>query len=552
MRINCQTLWRLCLFLLVLTAETASSQIGRVGSAAAAAQPEIPQDSLGRNTPRGTVQGFLTAASLGDNETASHYLNTPVHGEAAVVLARELFVVLNRRLPARLNEISDKPEGSLAYPTEPDKDLIGTVSSDTGDVDIVLERAGSKEAGGLWLFSRQTLDQVPELYGEVINEQAESGITKFLVQKRIAHISLINWLALFVCLPLLYFLGMRLNPVLSRLVGRLLRKARKNPNLPDPDLLPMPVRFLLLAVLIRGALSAITLPLLARQFWSSVAAVFFIVGCVWLSIRLNGVIGDKIRLHLDRRNLSGALSILRFVRSAVDGLIIVIGLFIVLYYFGVNATTRLAGLGVGGIAIALAAQKTLENLIAGLSLISDKAIRVGDFLKVGNTMGTVTDIGLRSTRIRTLDRSIVNVPNGQIANATLENLSLRDQFWFHPILRLTYETTVTQMRSILAAVTTLLLQNSRVEESSARARLVGFGESSLDLEIFAYVYARDWPDFLKVQEDLLLQVMDLVEAAGARIALPSRITYLTVSGPKGFASGELDPTWTEDKSTAAT
>ena len=98
-----------------------------------------------------------------------------------------------------------------------------------------------------------------------------------------------------------------------------------------------------------------------------------------------------------------------------------------------------------GIAIALAAQKTLENVVGGVSLIFDRALHVGDFLKLGDTLGTVQDIGLRSTRIRTLDRTMVSVPNGQIANVSLENLSLRDKFWFHHILGLRYGTTSSQM-----------------------------------------------------------------------------------------------------------
>lgn len=522
-----------CLLLLVLiAAESGSAQIGRSVSAPAPAQPEVPRDALGRNTPRGTVQGFLTSAAKGDNETATQYLDTRLRGQAAVVLARQLSVVLNRRLPARLNEISDKPEGSPYSTTEPAKDLIGTIHSETGDVEILVERVATGNAGARWLFSRQTLDEIPGLYEEINSEHAENGLTKFLVQTRIGRIALINWLALFVCLPLLYWLMVRLNPILSHIGGRLLRRLRKNPHLPDPEILSMPARFILLGVVIRWAGSAIALPLLARQFWSSIATMAFIVGALWFVIRLNRLAEDKIRLRLGRRNLSGAVSILRFVRSATDILVIFVGLLIVLYYFGIDATTALAGLGVGGIAVALAAQKTLENIIAGVSLICDQAIRVGDFLKVGATSGTVTDIGLRSTRIRALDRSIVNVPNGQIANATLENLSLRDQFWLHHVLRLTYETTTTQLRSIIAEVTKLLLQSSRVEQSSARARFLGFGESSLDIEIFAYVVARDWPDFLKAQEDLLLEMMDLVEAAGARIALPSRMTYITPSGPK--------------------
>ena len=520
---------------LLLAAENVWAQVPLPGSAPAPAQPEAPTDPLGRTTPRGTLRGFLTASGKGDNETATHYLNTRLRGESAIVLAHQLSVVLNRRLPVRFNAISDKPEGSLPYPTEPDKDLIGTIPSDLGDVDIMVERVGNSKTGQLWLFSRQSLEQISELYAEVISDVPSNRFSKFLLETRIARIALIHWLAFFVGLPLLHFLGMRLDRVFSRFAGRLLRHVRKKADLPDPDVLSMPVRLLLLAVIIRWALNRITLPLLARQFWSSIVAMVVITGCVWLLIRLNGWLEGKVRLRLGRRNLTGALSILRFAVAAIDALVFFVALLVVLRYFGINATTALAGLGVGGIAVALAAQKTLENVIAGISLISDKAIRVGDFLRVSNTLGTVMDIGLRSTRIRTLDRTVVNVPNGQIANASLENLSLRDQFWFHPIVRLTYETTVTQLRSILTGITNLLVQSPRVDKLSARARFLGFGESSLDIEIFAYIYARDWPDFLKVQEELLLEMMDLVEAAGARIALPSRIMYVNPSALEGIA-----------------
>ena len=511
----------------LLAAESAwTKQATPPAPASAPAQPEVPKDSLGRTTPRGTVLGFLTAAGKGDYETATRYLNTRLHGEEAEGLAHKLFVVLNLRLPARLNAISDKPEGSLPFPAEPDEDLVGTISSDTGDVDILVER---KNSSPLWLFSRTTLDAIPELYAEVNSKAREPWLLKFLLETKIAYIPLFHWLALLIGLPLLHLTGIRLNQVLSPLLGSFLRRVYKNPDLPNPEFLAMPVRLLLLAVIIHWMLSAITLPLLARQAWSSIAAITLIIGCGWLMVRLNRWLENGMRLRLGRRNLTGGLSILRFARSAFDSLIIFVGLLVLLNSFGISPTTAIAGVGVGGIAVALAAQKTLENVIAGLALISDKAIRVGDFLKVGDTLGTVADIGLRSTRIRTLDRTMVNVPNGQIANTSLENYSLRDQFWFHPTLRLTYETTVTQLRSILAGLTNLLKQRSDVDELSIRVRFLGFGESSLNVEIFAYVYAQDWNDFLRVQEELLLQVMDLVQAAGARIALPSQITYLNTS-----------------------
>ena len=200
---------------------------------------------------------------------------------------------------------------------------------------------------------------------------------------------------------------------------------------------------------------------------------------------------------------------LRLARRTIDGLAIFVGVLATLYHFGANPTAALAGLGVGGIAVALAAQKTLENVIGGVSLIFDQAVGVGDFLKVGDTLGTVDDIGLRSTRIRTLDRTVVTVPNGQIANMSLENLSLRDKFWFHPILSLCYGTNSFQIHVVLEGVRRLLAENGHVESNPVHVRFLRFGPSSLDVEIFAYVLADDWNQFLEIQETLLLRIMDV-------------------------------------------
>jgi MscS family membrane protein len=497
------------------------------------------------------VRGFLGAAAQKNGDTAVHYLNTPLRGEDAGALVRQLFVVLNRRLPAKLNEISDRPEGSLSDPKEPGKELIGTIPSDTGNVDIQVERIDRDKAGSIWLFSSKTLAEIPELYVEIASVPTGNSFARYLTETRIARIALIQWLAVLAGLPLLHLVGIRLNRVLTRLVGQLLRRLGKKPSVEDFEVLPAPARLLLLALIIRWGQSTIALPLLARQFWSGIATTAVIVGVVWLLIRLNGIFEEKIRLRLGRRNFTGALSILRFARSAVDAAILFVGLLFLLNRFGVNPAAAITGLGVGGIAVALAAQKTLENVIAGISLISDKAIRVGDFLRIGPTLGTVTDIGLRSTRIRTLDRCIVNVPNGQIANASLENLTLRDQFWFHHILRVTSDTTGTQLRSILAGLTQFLTKRPNVNEPSVHVRFLAFGESSLDVEMFAYFPARDWKDFLRIQEGLLLEIVEMVERAGAKIALPSRMTYVPGSFPRGAMSDVAEQATPTEEARAA-
>jgi MscS family membrane protein len=209
-----------------------------------------------------------------------------------------------------------------------------------------------------------------------------------------------------------------------------------------------------------------------------------------------------------------------------DLLVIFVGMMAVLRRFGVDPTPALAGLGVGGIAVALAAQKTLENLVAGASLLFDQAVRVGDFMKMGDIAGTIDHIGLRSTRIRTLDRTIVIVPNSQIANASLETISARDKFWFHPVVGLRYETTPEQLRAVVDGIRGLLEKHRSIDRESVRVRFFRLGAFSLDVDVFAYLYARDWNHFLEIQEQLLFGVTEIVSRAGTEIAFPSQTMYV--------------------------
>ncbi len=497
----------------------------------APAPPPTPVDTLGRESPRGAVLGFLNASSKGDFETARLYLNTTLRGDRARGLAQQLFEVLNRRLPARLNLVSARPEGSLYYPDNPDLDRVGTIERLQGAVDISMQRVDRGKNGVVWLFSRETLDNVPALYEEINLVSAEGILPKFLTEPKIAQIPLFHWLFAFVGMPLIYVLAGRLDGLASPFAGRLWRRLRRRQDVPKFRLLPQPFRLFLLVLVIRWMIVSLDLSLLTRQFWSGVASILTIASAVWLVLMLIAWGEDVARRRFGRRGANGAVSILRLVRRTFDLLAIFGGVLILLAHFNLNVTAALAGLGVGGIAIALAAQKTLENVIGGISIIADRVVRVGDFLKIGDTVGTVEDVGLRSTRIRTLERSVVSIPNGQISNERLEELSCRDKFWLHPVLSLRYETTADQLRAVLAAIRSLLLGHVRVEPDSVRVRFLRFGSSSLDIEVFAYISAIDFSGFLAVQEELLLRFMDAVQEAGTRMAFPSQTTYLAYDSP---------------------
>jgi MscS family membrane protein len=519
---------RILLSLALLVSAPAWAQLAAPGAAPAAAQPEIPQDALGRTTPKGTVLGFLVAARKGDNALAAQYLNTRLRGEAAAGLAQQLGVILDRRLPPSLAQLSDKPEGSLADLLNPNQELVGTISGGSGDVQILVERVGRGKVP-IWLFSSKTLESVPALYKEVNVLPVESVLPEFLTNTQLLGIPLYEWLAVVVGMPLLYFLTLLLNRFLSRGIGRLRRRLRGKQDLPDPEIVPMPARLLLLVLAIRWATSLVSLPLLARQFWSSTSIVITIAAVVWLLVLFTGRSEERIHRLLQKRKLRAPSSILRLTKWAVDLLIILVGVLVILHHFGVDPTALLAGVGVGGIAVALAAQKTLENVIGGASLLFDRVVRKGDTLNVGTTQGTVEDVGLRSTRIRTLDRSVVDVPNGQLANMTLENLSARDKFWFHPILALSYGTTSEQVHTVLERIRRLLEDDRSVERDSVRVRLLRFGTYSLDIEVFAYIPATDWAEFLGFQERLLLGIMECVESSGAQIVTPTQMILSTAS-----------------------
>jgi MscS family membrane protein len=525
------------LYLVLLYCIPVWTQAGTPSSTPTTSQPEVPKDPLGRTTPRGTVLGFLNAARKGDNEHAVQYLNTRLRGDAATDLAHQLFVVLDRKLPARLNELSDLPGGSLSNPLKPNQDRVGTIATDNGNVDIIVERVDRGKSGPLWMFSKATLESIPDLYEEINEVSVESVLPAFLVNTRFAGIVLFEWLAVFVGMPLFYLLTTLLNRALACLVGLLRRRVYRKPDLPNPLVLPSPIRLLLLAVVIRWVLTKLSLPLLARQFWVSTASIITVAGCVWLMILLNGRVERYVNRRLRGRGNTGVTAVLRLGRRAIDALIIFTGVLVTLYHFGVSPTAALTGLGVGGIAVAFAAQKTLENVIGGVSLILDRAVRVGDTLKVGGSVGSVDDVGLRSTRIRTMDRTVVSVPNGQIATMSLENLSARDKFWFHPILSLRYGTTSARMHAVLASIRALLEETPLVEPASVRVRFLSFGPSSLDVEVFAYLLARDWNQFLELQEGLLLHIMECVESAGAQIALPAQVIFMAPGSASTEAEG---------------
>jgi len=215
-------------------------------------------------------------------------------------------------------------------------------------------------------------------------------------------------------------------------------------------------------------------------------------------------------------------SMLRLVARIVGTLGGIVILAVGAQEMGLPVLSLLAGLGIGGLAVALAIRPTLENLIGGFILFLDKPIRVGYVCNFGTQSGTVESIGVRSTQIRALDRTMITIPNAQFADMQIINWARCDQMLIDEVIGLRYETSADQLRYVLARIREMFHGHPRIDTDTVRVRFASYGGSSLDLAVRVYAKTREWNDFFAIKEDILFRIKDIVEQAGTGFAFPSQ------------------------------
>ena len=264
---------------------------------------------------------------------------------------------------------------------------------------------------------------------------------------------------------------------------------------------------------------------LPRLFIERALALTLALAVAWAASVVIEVLAKRWAGRLDPRMEAVKYSVLPLGVQVIKLSLFLVAILSVASTWGYNTSTILAGLGVGGLAVALAAQKTIENLFGGISVIGDRPVLVGDVCKFGDHCGTITHIGLRSTRIRTADRTIISVPNGQFSSMALENISGRDKIWFHPTLNLRRNTTSDQLLQVLAALRQILAEYPMVEAGKIPVRFVGVGTYSLDVDVGVYVKTSDYDEFLALQQELLIKMLQAIEQAGTALAVPVQESF---------------------------
>lgn len=490
-------------------------------------------DPYNRSTPRGTLNGFLLSLSYNDYVRASKYIDFSgyEHTENDSLIkrhVRQFESLLDKHgILSPVSIINQDNEGKTNDGLSINFDKVGSVKLNDNSVPIFLERVKFSEDQKQWLISSETwlkvvayIDSKDDLY---LNPLERDGF----LSSNVFGVPLSDWLKM-IALAIISYLMAWLATFLIKSLVRLIWKNYKENKYGDLlKTLLVPLR-LVLAVAILVTLSrALGLSIIVRQAFSVVNLIalwtaFFIF--IWLLINTLSSYGEE---RLKERNSYAGLSAVSFLKNSAKFTVIVIAVLIVFNTLGYNVTAGIAALGVGGIALALGAQKTVENIVGGLTVVFDQPVNVGDFCKFGDTLGTVEKIGMRSTRIRTLERTIVTVPNAEFSSQLIENFTKRDQFLFLTKIGLRYETTSDQMRYILVELRKILYAHPKVDPNPARVSFLGYGSDALTVEFFAYINATDYSDFLSIQEDINFRIAKVIEDSGSGFAFPSQTIYLS-------------------------
>lgn len=493
--------------------------------------PEIPADPLGRRSPRGAVQGYIAAMGAEDYTRAAQYFDTSELGRTEKKHLPEMIKIFQEMLddngalkPTAL--LSDQPQGASDDNLPEDQEQVGFFSPGGQKTPIFLEKEKDEDGNPTWLFSAATVKLIPAEYTKANAYAINNFLPPMLVDNKWGGVPCGHWLAMVALVIICYLAAWALVGALVFLLGRIWRKNNAERINAVIKAFALPVRLYATVRLLVYTAHLIGISVIVRQYFSKANIIVAGVALLILLWRLIDVFASLAQRHMMRNGQLGALSTVMFFRRSMKFIVIALGAITVLDTLGFNVTAGLTALGIGGIALALGAQKTVENLVGSLTVIFDQPVRVGDYCKVGDISGTIEQIGMRSTRIRTLDRTLVTIPNGDFAGQKIENYAHRDRFKFQTELGVRYETSPDQIRYLLVELRKILFAHSRVARDPSRVRFLGFGADSLRIEIFAYILSSDYNEFLEIQEDLNLRIADVLDASGTSLAFTSQTLYL--------------------------
>lgn len=489
----------------------------------------MPPEQLG-HSPRDAVKDILAALSADSGMRISDVFDTVSPGN----ITRQNLNAVIQAFPRLLNNngtllpqgiISAKPEGIKESGVADDFEKVGEITIDGKVIPILLQRL-PRLGGKRWLISQRTAMELIEVSTLLPDSFIDANTPEFLKGRTWRGAPIAHWFSVpFLVLISIFFFWLA-QYYLNKLHASLSEKTLELKSVAVFSALIIPGSLLLAVSLFVWLERSLGISIVIRQDMGGLT-----ISVIWVAsfIAIWSLV-DRVSSHgeqaLRDKNRVAGISIVLFFRAIARVTLIIVAVILILDSYGVDVTTGLAALGIGGIAIALGAQKAIENIVGSIILVIDQPFRVGDLCRIGQVTGTIENIGLRSTRIRTLNDTMVTFPNGELSADRIENFTLRRKFLLRTTLNLRYETKSEDLQNIVQLLKECLEESEWVLPEPIRVRFRAYGASSKDVEVLAYIEAEDLSQFLERQEPLLYKFGEIVEQNGSGFAFPSQTLYM--------------------------
>ena len=480
------------------------------------ADDDVIQDDFERGQPRSAIAGYLNAMRSGDLTVATHYLDyrnlsTKTLTVGKEELARQLGVVLNRTLWVDLNSISTLKEGRKNDNLPSYRELVGQVEYKGQSVDILLQRIPrAKDRTLIWKISNATVEKIPELFKRYSYSPLGELLAKELPTVELFGVMLWQWLY-FAMIFILYF-------VLAKLVTWLtvfgIKRLYEKISHDIASFIKEPVALLIAVIFARNFYDEANVTIALRAVTEG--STLLLIAWCWVCFRFIDLMKVILADKFIAQEKPLAVYLLRPAGTVIKIIVFCMASLSWLENLGFNASTLLAGLGIGGLAIALAAQKTVENIIGAITLYTSAPIKIGNFCRFENNLGVVEEIGLRATRIRTLDRSVIHVANAKFIDMNIENYSEREKIAFKPKILLS-PTSKENLDALLFAIRGMLEATESLEKSPLRAHFKAYNIYGLELDILAYVKTTNFDTYLDEINQLNLNILALINEHGCKV-----------------------------------
>ena len=483
-----------------------------------------PLDEYDRGTPRSSTLGLADALENLDFDRAVHYMdlrNLPftISEADGPDLARKLLIVADRSMIVDYEAISDDPDGHSDDGLPRYRDRITTIKTREGPVDILMQKVPRGDGVFIWKLSNATVGQIPALNEEFGYGPIGDRLSLVFPHYYFLGMELWQWIVLTGLVVGGYLIAWAVTWLLFKLLTIYLKERRTRAE----RFINGPLRILIMVLIFRSTFDLVAPSLVARAVFE--ARTFLIIAVVWILLGLVDLVMYRIAERMKKQGHADAVVLLRPATTAIKLTLVFIGIITWLDNIGYEVTTLLAGLGIGGIAVAFAAQRTLENLIGSITIFSSQPVHVGDFCRFGDKLGVVEEIGLRATQLRTLERSVVHIPNAKFSTDIIENLTQRDKILYRTRLRLSLQTTAAQMQDVLEGIRGLIKNHDMIDEEASRARFLEFGEYAQEIELYVYIRTEDFAEYLQQREDINLRIREIIEKSGTQLVVPARMTY---------------------------